>query len=152
MQKGPLPFGSDNLIGAGGTTMHWLGTTLRMLPNDFKLNSVYGHGVDWPINYDDLRPYYEMAENEIGVSGDVKDQKLPNMGNGFFSDGYVFPMKVIPQSYLDQKMMEKTQNLRVSIRHKEYELTCCSTPQGRNSIPNEEYKILGVEWNSKEKT
>jgi choline dehydrogenase-like flavoprotein len=37
VQKGPLAFGSDNLVAPGGTTMHWLGTTLRMLPNDFRM-------------------------------------------------------------------------------------------------------------------
>jgi choline dehydrogenase-like flavoprotein len=148
VQKGPLPFGSDNLVAGGGTTQHWLGTTLRMLPNDFKTKKLYGHGVDWPISYDDLRPYYEMAEYEIGVSGDVADQDLPNMGDNFFSKGYVFPMKKIPQSYMDEKMMKKTKGLVVTMGEKKYELVCCSTPQGRNSIPNKDYPVTGVEWNS----
>jgi len=45
------------------------------MPEDFRMKSVYGpvEGstlVDWPISYDDLEPYYEKAEWEIGVSGD----------------------------------------------------------------------------------
>jgi len=54
VQAGPLPFGSDNWRGPGGTTMHWLGTTPRMLPNDFQMKTKYGVGVDWPFSYDDL--------------------------------------------------------------------------------------------------
>ena len=36
-----------------------------MLPNDFNLKTKYGHGVDWPIEYSDLKPYYERAERDI---------------------------------------------------------------------------------------
>ena len=62
VQNGPLPFGSDYVRTQGGTTLHWPGTRLRMLPNDFRLHSEYGQAKDWPISYDDLRPYYEIAE------------------------------------------------------------------------------------------
>jgi len=149
VQTGPLPFGSDCLRGPGGTTLHWLGSTPRMLPNDFKMQTLYGQGVDWPISYDDLMPYYEMAENEIGVSGDVRDQVGPDMGIQNYGKDYVFPMKEIPQSYLDQVCIEKTQNLTVKLHGKEYTITCISTPQGRNSIPNPAYKFAGTYWNKK---
>lgn len=56
VQKGGLPFGSDYARAPGGTMLHWLGTTLRMLPNDFKLRTTYGRGEDWPISYEDLEP------------------------------------------------------------------------------------------------
>lgn len=148
VQKGPLHFGSDNLIGAGGTTQHWLGTTLRMLPNDFKMKTLYGHGVDWPISYDELRPYYEMAEYEIGVAGSVEDQDIPNKGDSFFSKGYVYPMKEIPRSYVDKSIMNKTIGSKVLMNGKEYSLKYCSTPQGRNSIPNVDYKIEGIKWDT----
>jgi choline dehydrogenase-like flavoprotein len=49
VQMGPMPFGSDYARSLGGTTLHWLGTCLRMLPNDFKMRSTYGRGVDWPL-------------------------------------------------------------------------------------------------------
>ena len=39
VQYGPLPFLSDYERAQGGTTLHWLGTCLRMLPNDFRMNS-----------------------------------------------------------------------------------------------------------------
>jgi choline dehydrogenase-like flavoprotein len=146
VQMGPLPFASDNLIGAGGTMLHWLGTTLRMLPNDFKMQKHYKRGVDWPIGYQDLVPYYEMAEYEIGVAGDVNEQKLPNMGQEYFSKGYVFPMEKIPQSYLDKKMLEETQGLEVTMGGHVYTIECCSTPQGRNSSPNDAYSFAGITW------
>ena len=150
VQKGPLAFGSDNWVGPGGTTQHWLGTALRMLPNDFQMKTMYGRAVDWPFKYHDLRPYYEMAEYEIGVAGEVNDQQLPNTGPDYFGD-YVFPMEKIPQSYLDLQMLAKTQGLRIEAevgngRRLEHTIHCCSTPQGRNSTPNKKYNLGGVTW------
>lgn len=152
VQKGPLPFSSDSLRGPGGTTLHWLGTTLRMLPNDFKLKTKYGKGVDWPISYNDLKPYYEMAEFEIGVSGNVSEQILPKMGRELFGKDYEFPMNKVPQSYMDELLKRKTENLKVLLNGNSYNLTCISTPQGRNSIPNKHYKISGVKWDASKHT
>jgi len=70
VQQGPLPFGSDYLRMLGGTTLHWLGTCLRMAPNDFKMRSLYGQGVDWPLDYDELMPYYEAADITVDASDD----------------------------------------------------------------------------------
>src|SRR3954462_1869013 len=53
-QAGPLPFASTYERVVGGTMRHWLGTSLRFLPNDFRMRSMYGQLVDWPISYDDL--------------------------------------------------------------------------------------------------
>jgi Choline dehydrogenase and related flavoproteins len=38
----------------GGSTWHWQGIYIRMLPNDFKMKSLYKVGFDWPISYRDL--------------------------------------------------------------------------------------------------
>jgi choline dehydrogenase-like flavoprotein len=74
-QKGPVGFATTYVRMVGGTTWHWDSATWRLLPNDFKLKSVYGRGRDWPISYDDLEPYYYRAEVEMGVNGyDVEDQ------------------------------------------------------------------------------
>jgi choline dehydrogenase-like flavoprotein len=48
-----------------------------MLPNDFRLKEQYGRAMDWPIDYETLKPYYEMAEFEIGVSGNAAAQEYP---------------------------------------------------------------------------
>ena len=72
-QSGPDTFKSTYLKAVGGTTWHWLGTCLRFLPNDFRLKSLYGRGVDWPIGYDELEPFYLEAESELGVAGDSNE-------------------------------------------------------------------------------
>ena len=102
IQKGPFPFSSTYDRVAGGTS-HWLGTSLRFVPNDFKMKKLYGAAtpqfVDWPIEYKDLISWYGQAEEEIGVSGDVKDQKY--LGIEFPSD-YAYKMRQIPNSTTDQ--------------------------------------------------
>lgn len=40
------------------------------MPNDFRLRSAYGCGLDWPVAYEDLEPFYGQDEDEIGVSAD----------------------------------------------------------------------------------
>jgi choline dehydrogenase-like flavoprotein len=62
----------------GGGTLSWGAQAWRFLPQDFKMRSTYGalpgsSTEDWPISYDDLEPFYEKAEYEIGVSGDYSD-------------------------------------------------------------------------------
>lgn len=151
VQKGPLPFGSDYNRSPGGTTLHWLGTCLRMLPNDFKLFSKYGIAVDWPIDYEYLKRFYEMAEHEIGVSSDVEEQRYPNMGNNFFGKEYVFPMYKIPQSYIDKKFIKNMEGAKVTLNGETYSPWCTSTPQGRNSTPNATYRYAGTVWNPAKK-
>lgn len=151
VQMGPVPFASDYARTPGGTTLHWLGTTLRMLPNDFKLRSKYGVAVDWPISYSDLRPYYEMAEREIGVAGDVAEQIYPCTHGDMFGRDYVFPMRKIPQSYLDQRFGAGVGGMKVSYGSDEYEIYLTSTPQGRNSHPNPKYRLQAPEWDSRSK-
>jgi choline dehydrogenase-like flavoprotein len=56
-QDGPDPFRSTYLRLVGGTTWHWLGTALRLLPSDLELRSRYSVGEDWPLRYSDLAPW-----------------------------------------------------------------------------------------------
>jgi choline dehydrogenase-like flavoprotein len=53
----------------GGRTNHWARNSFRMGPYDFKPKSRDGLGVDWPIAYDDLAPYYDKTETVVGVYG-----------------------------------------------------------------------------------
>ena len=53
----------------GGRTNHYGRISLRMGPYDFKPYSRDGRGFDWPITYEDLAPYYDKAEELIGVFG-----------------------------------------------------------------------------------
>ena len=116
-QMGPQDFKSTYIKVVGGTTWHWLGTTLRNVPADFKLKSLYGHAVDWPFDYDALEPFYLAAEQEIGVSGDSTDDLgSPRSGE--------YPMKQIPMTYLDHQFVKALAASHYQVR---------STPQGRNS-------------------
>ena len=54
----------------GGSTMHWGAWCLRFKEEDFNLFTNTGEGADWPIKYDDLEPYYGLAENYLSVCGD----------------------------------------------------------------------------------
>src|SRR5688500_7304457 len=56
-------------IGIGGGTLAWLGVVPRFHPADFRSQSTEGVGCDWPIGYDELRPYYALVERELGVAG-----------------------------------------------------------------------------------
>jgi len=53
----------------GGRTNHWGRISLRFGPRDFKAKSFDGLGDDWPISYDDVRPYYDRVDRLIGVFG-----------------------------------------------------------------------------------
>ncbi len=136
VQQGPLALDSSYTRVAGGTTMHWEAKTPRMLPDDFKLRSQYGQGLDWPITYADLMPYYRLAENELGVSGDIEDQKA--LGTPF-ENGYVYPMYRMPPSYLDQKVAEGVDGTSVELYGETYNIDILTFPQARNGIPNPAY-------------
>ena len=126
----------------GGTMWHWLGTCLRFNPNDFKLYSTYlsksglsnDSGIDWPIGYEDLEPWYESAEAAIGVAADVQDQQYT--AGAPFRNGYQFPMPRINPSYLDQTLGSALDGWNIDDPDFQppVPLNVRSTPQGRNSI------------------
>lgn len=72
---------SNNAMTVGGGTRVYQGMAWRMLPEDFRLASTYGVPdgsslADWPITYEELEPYYDMAEWEVGVCGDGSAHKV----------------------------------------------------------------------------
>lgn len=64
----------------GGTSNIWYGNTPRLLPEDFRLHSSYGQGVDWPLSYDDLEPHYLEAERLMNVAGSDRPGPSPRSG------------------------------------------------------------------------
>ena len=66
----------------GGRTNHWGRISLRFGPKDFKRRSIDGLGDDWPISYDDVKPYYDRVDKLIGVFG--TNEGLENDPDGFF--------------------------------------------------------------------
>lgn len=66
----------------GGRTNHWGRISLRFGPKDFKRKSIDGLGDDWPIGYDDVKPYYDRVDQLIGVFG--TNEGLENDPDGIF--------------------------------------------------------------------
>jgi choline dehydrogenase-like flavoprotein len=102
---------------SSGQDLALAGTTLRFVPDDFKLKTTFGVGVDWPIADDDLEPWYGEAERELGVEGDSTAaldarRRQPS------------PLPPIPLTYLDR---------RVAAALAGTEHTLQPTPQARNS-------------------
>jgi choline dehydrogenase-like flavoprotein len=66
----------------GGRTNHWGRISLRFGPKDFKRKSIDGLGDDWPISYEDIKPYYDKIDQLIGVFG--TNEGLENDPDGYF--------------------------------------------------------------------
>lgn len=66
----------------GGRTHHWGRISLRFGPDDFRRKSLDGLGDDWPIGYQDVKPYYDRIDQLIGIFGSVEG--LPNEPDGIF--------------------------------------------------------------------
>jgi choline dehydrogenase-like flavoprotein len=66
----PVPLGANNSgRGVGGSMVHFAGFAPRFHPSDFHIHELDGVGVDWPIRYQDLKPYYQDLEHELPVAG-----------------------------------------------------------------------------------
>jgi choline dehydrogenase-like flavoprotein len=98
VQAGPYPYKAEYIRMVGGTTWHWAAQAWRLLPNDFRLQTQYGVGRDWPISYEDLEPFYYEAEVKMGVSG------APNNGS---PRSKPFPMQPVAESFLEQRFRER---------------------------------------------
>jgi len=66
----------------GGRTNHWGRISLRFGPKDFKRYDQDGLGDNWPIGYEDVKPYYDKVDKLIGVFG--TNEGLPNDPDGYF--------------------------------------------------------------------
>lgn len=140
IQQGPLPFSSTYERIAGGTMRHWLGTSLRNVPNDFKMFTTYGKFIDWPLSYDDIEPWYEKAEWEIGVSADKSTQAYLGIT---FPSNYEYPMKPIPPSLVDDAVTK-------AVTGQSFEgipLVVTETPAGRNSQPYQNRRVCAGNTN-----
>ena len=61
----------------GGSTIHWSAHFPRFHPSDFRVRSLDGVADDWPLDYDELEPYYDLNDRMIGVSGLAGDPGNP---------------------------------------------------------------------------
>lgn len=101
----------------GGSTRHWAGSCWRLLPNDFKLRSTYGVGRDWPLSYDDMEPWYTLAEKEIGVVG-IAEEDQSGRGRGAYpTRSEPYPMPPEGKPYMLQRMQSKLGLLGYQVTH-----------------------------------
>lgn len=122
VQAGPETFKATYLKAAGGTTWHWLGTCLRLLPGDFELGSCYGIALDWPFGYQALEPWYQAAEEALGIAGDPADD-LGSPRNA------PYPLPPIPLSYCDRAFVKALEGTRYRVS---------PTPQARLSVDRDD--------------
>jgi choline dehydrogenase-like flavoprotein len=145
-----LPFSSTYERQGGGTMWHWLGSSFRLLPNDFQLKTKYDHGVDWPIGYSELgspssgktSAYYDDAEKEIGVAADVIDQSYLGVT---FTPNYRYPNPAIPPTLTD-KFFSQTINDH-GLKFDNIPVQVCPTPAGRNSRPYDGRRVCAGNTN-----
>jgi quinoprotein glucose dehydrogenase len=83
----------------GGQALHWGGTTPRFTPEDFRHHSMFGVHVDWPIDYGTLDPYYQEAEERIGVAGEQGPEPLDPRGAPY-------PMPPVPLTWTLERLQE----------------------------------------------
>lgn len=91
----PVPLGSNNSgRGVGGSMVHYAGYTPRLHPSDFRTMTRDGVGADWPIDYPDLRPYYQAIEGELPVAGEDwpwgDPHRYPHTAHQVSGNGEVF--------------------------------------------------------------
>jgi choline dehydrogenase-like flavoprotein len=145
IQQGPLPFASTYERINGGTSRHWLGTSLRFVPSDFEMKTRFNRFVDWPIKYDHLEKWYGDAEKEIGVSADVADQEYLDIS---FGAGYSYPMPKIVMSKVDAAVDAAMSGLKISGHGlDDIKWAVASTPAARNSEPYQNRRVCAGNTN-----
>jgi choline dehydrogenase-like flavoprotein len=111
------PLNATRVKGVGGSTLHWQGMVMRLHERDFRMQSDHGVGVDWPIDYADLRPYYAEAERALGVAGSDDNPYAPPREEPF-------PMAAFPPSHSDSLFADACESLEIDMH---------SVPNARNS-------------------
>ncbi len=86
----------------GGRSLLWSRACYRWSDLDFEANLKDGHGVDWPIRYKDIAPWYDYVESFIGVSGSAEG--IPQLPDGKFQPP--FEMNCVEKSF--KQTIEKT--------------------------------------------
>jgi choline dehydrogenase-like flavoprotein len=126
------PFDWVRARAVGGRTLVWGRVALRLSAMDFKAASHDGYGDDWPISYDDLKPYYDNVDRLIGVMG--TNEGLPQLPDGIFQP----PQPMLCGERILQRGVEKTGRRLIPTRagvisqklsHNKYRAAChyCGT-------------------------
>ena len=103
----------------GGLAMHWGGVTPRYSPEDFRVRSLYGLGTDWAYDYDALDPFYQEAEERMGVAGEQGPPALDPRGKPY-------PLPPLPLNYNLQQLQAWAAK---------QEIVSWACPSSKNSTP-----------------
>ena len=106
----------------GGSSIYYGAEWPRLVPSDFRVKTVDGVADDWPISYNDLKPYHDEVDAFIGVSGVDGDPAYP--------DGLTYPLPPNPLGKAGVKAAEAANALG---RH---------WWPGTNAIPSQKFKTL----------
>jgi choline dehydrogenase-like flavoprotein len=90
----------------GGRSITWGRQSYRHSDLDFEANAKEGVGIDWPIRYADIAPWYDYVEKWMGVSG--QNEGLPQLPDGHFQPP--MEMNVVEKSFkgkVEQKFPER---------------------------------------------
>lgn len=104
-----VPLEGARIFAYGGSTHHWGGWSFRLKPEDFRLKSNTGDGLDWPFDYDYLEPYYCRAEEHLAVSGDSSDLLVRRSAP--------FPFAPFPMTLQDKPVADALDTLGVGYSH-----------------------------------
>jgi len=113
------PLNVARVKGVGGSTLHWQGMVMRLHESDFECTAGTGEDPAWPIDYDDVRPYYAAVERAVGVAGSDDNPFAPPREEPF-------PMPAFPPSYSDSLFAPACEELGIAMH---------SVPNARNSEP-----------------
>jgi choline dehydrogenase-like flavoprotein len=104
----------------GGTAAHHYAAWFRLHEEDFHMKSTFGQGNDWPIAYDDLRPFYDRIQEEVGMAGDAKAEVWRPAGAPYPMPGLpAFPAAQVLKRGFD-KLGLRTAPLPVAINTSDY--------------------------------
>lgn len=92
----------------GGRSLMWGRQSYRLGDLDFEANLEDGHGVDWPIRYKDIAPWYSYAEQWAGISGN-RD------GLDVLPDGDFLPP--MPMNVVEKDIAERVKKYYNNTRH-----------------------------------
>jgi len=87
--ENPVGHSFNSGFGVGGSAMHHFAVWPRLHEVDFRSRSLFDRSLDWPIDYDELRPYYDRVQREYGVSGDAEREIWRPAGESY-------PMPPVP--------------------------------------------------------
>jgi choline dehydrogenase-like flavoprotein len=147
-----LQFSSTYERIGGGTSWHWLGTSLRELENDLQMKTKYGVAYDWPVTYAEMQTLWAQAEQAIGVSASTVQQEPLEVVGLTFPPDYQYPMGPIPMSVVDQTVSTGVAGMQVpgmldGTDPTMYDVFVTPTPQGRNSEPFQNRRVCAGNTN-----